>query len=218
MKLVTSWFGLLKLALIIGVAVSAVYTFLDILYVNEASATGIDPLEAASNWNPVLALAFLLFGLVAAGAGIFLVVASIGFVFRAAQWLKGQDNSAVRFKPGWAIAGYIIPVTSVIIPFMFQWDLNKGGYHSEESKKQTKTLLITTLVCAAISSILFRSGLTDLVLVLSGSTEEISFEDFISNEWKSIYGSLFDIAGMTALFFAVRSIYAGLVKRSQATA
>lgn len=218
MNKVTYWFGLLKLALIIGITASVLYTLVDIQYVNQVATTGIDPLVSESTWDPFLTISFMILGFTMAGAGVFLIVASIGFVFRSAQWLKGQDDSAIRFKPGWAIAGYIIPVISVIVPFMFQWDLNKGGYHSEESKKQTKTLLILTLVVAVISSAVLRSSLTDLTLFFSSDAPEITLEEFVASEWKSIYGSILDVGGMALFFFAARNIYAGLVKRSQATA
>jgi hypothetical protein len=215
MNKVTYWFGMLKWALICGIAVSAIYTSLDVLYVNEAAATGVDPLEAASNWD--LSMPFNFAWLASSGAGIFLIVSSIGFVLRSAQWLKSQDNAAVRFKPGWAIAGYLIPVISVIVPFMFQWDLNKGGFHTEKSKKQTKSLLISTLVFSVVSSALLRSSLTDFTFFLSDESQEMTLEEFVGNEWNAINGSLFDIIGMIVLFFAVRNIYTGLLLRSESS-
>jgi hypothetical protein len=218
MTKVDFWFKAVRIALIIGIVVSAIYTALDYLYIMEMTSSGVDPLE--SGWSPALAVSFALVGLAIAGAGIFLLVSSIGFVFRSAQWLKAQDATAVRYKPGWAIAGYLlpIPVVSIVIPFLFQWDLNKGGAHSEKSKQQTKSLLIGTLVLGGISSAVLRSSLMDFSIIFGSTQEAKSIEEVINAEWLGFNGSLLDTVAMVLTFLAFKNIYDGLAKRSQASA
>jgi hypothetical protein len=217
MTKVDFWFKAVRIALIIGIAVSAVYTALDYLYVTELQRTMADPLE--TDWSPALAIGFVMAGFAIAGAGIFLLAASIGFVFRSAQWLKFQDETAVRYKPGWAIAGYLIPipVVSIVIPFFFLWDLNKGGANSDQAKQQTKSLLIATVILGGISSAILRSSLTDFNLILGNAPEPQSIEDMITTEWFSFNGSLIDTVAMVLTYFVFKNIYDGLVKRSQVT-
>jgi hypothetical protein len=216
MTKVDFWFKAVRIALFIGIVVSAVYTALDYLYITEMTSSGVDPLE--SDWSPALAVSFVFVGLAFPVAGIYLLVATIGFVFRSAQWLKTQDSTAVRYKPGWAIAGYLlpIPVVSIVVPFLFQWDLNKGGAHSEKSKQQTKSLLIGTLVLGGISSAVLRSSLMDFSVLFGSTPEAKSIEEIINAEWLSFNGSLLDTVAMVLTLLAFKNIYDGLVKRSQA--
>lgn len=210
MEKATKWFGLMRLALIIAIAASAIYTAIDVNYALTAADTGMDPLDDNSNWSPVLAIGIGVTQLLQVAALIFLLVASIGFVFRSAQWLKSQDVIALGTKkPGWVIAGYLIPAIGVIIPFLFMMDLNKGGFRTDKQKSSTRSLLFVNLALSFGSS-----SVTKNQLMSAFSNRTITFDEFLTQEWQAISGSVLDIASMILMLFIAKGIHTGLVNRA----
>lgn len=210
MNKVKSWFDHVKLALLIAIGSSLIYSVLDYFYLDAAVVSGGDPYENGS-WSPIGLTAYSIAALAIVGATVYLLVSSIGFTFRAAQWLKSVDPESIPWKPGFAIAGYLVPVISLVVPFLFTRKLISGGANSESEKKRTQTLLIVSVVLSFIATRLSGNGFLDIVL----GGPELTFDEFVSSEWGSIAGSVFDVIAMAVMYFVVISTYKGLTLKEQ---
>lgn len=206
-----AWLSKLKLALIISIVTAFIYTILSYLYVENLSATGVDPLGEESQWNLSLVLMYSVVSLFAIASAIFLVVTSIGFMFRTAQWLKSIDPSAIDGKPGVIIAAYFIPIANIVLPFRYLLSMNKSGQNSDEEKAKLKTLIILNLGLAVISLLVSGNQWADLIL---GAPEQ-TLEEVVVQEWRGIIGGIFDMGAMATLFLLVTPVYNGLAKRAQ---
>ncbi|MEN9707021.1 MAG: hypothetical protein RIS31_587 [Actinomycetota bacterium] len=211
MNKISFWFKGLKAALLTAIGVSAIYSTLDYFYLQNAIETGADPLETGS-WDPFLTNLYLIFNLLSIGATIYLLVYSIGFVFRTAQLVRAADPSAISWKPGWVIAGNFIPYLSLIVPFRFLLEINKATSNSDEEKKRTKTLLFANFFLSVAALLIAGNNFTDIIL---GTV--ITFEEFVQNEFRVIIGSVFDIAAMFVMFKLIPSIFKGLPRSTPPT-
>jgi hypothetical protein len=206
-----AWLSKLKLALVISIVVAFIYTLLSYLYVDNLAVTGVDPLGEESQWDLSLVMGYTVVSLLGIASAIFLVVTSIGFMFRTAQWLKGMDPSAIDGKPGVIIAAYFIPIANIVLPFRYLLSMNKSGQNSDEEKAKLKTLIMLNLGLAVISLLVGGNQWADLLL---GAPEQ-TVEEVVFQEWRGIIGGIFDMGAMATLFLLVTPIHAGLAKRDQ---
>jgi hypothetical protein len=211
MEKASSWLSKLKIALIISIGVAIVYSILSYLYVDNLVATGVDPLGEESQWDGFLVLIYVAVSFVAIPIAVFLFVSSIGFMFRTAQWLKSMDPGAIEGKPGIIIAAYFVPVADIVLPWRYMSSMNKAGVGTDESKTKLKTLITLNLALAAIAFVVNGNQWADIIL----GAPEPTLEEIATQEWRGIIGSLFDIGAMTAMYFIVTPLFAGLTKRIQ---
>ncbi len=206
-----SWLRKIKLALSISIVTSFVYAIVSYFYVTNMAETGVDPLGEQSQWNVPMVILYSSVSLVGIPAAVFLFVASIGFMFRSAQWLKGMDATAIDGKPGLIIAAYFIPIADLIFPWRYMQSMNKAGANSDAEKSKLGNLIKLNLALGVLALLAGGNQWADIIL---GAPQQ-TIDEVVFQEWRGIIGTLFDIGAMTALYFIVTPLFAGLEKRSK---
>ena len=206
-----SWLSKIKLALSISIVISLAYAILSYFYVSNMQATGVDPLGEQSQWDGAMILLYSVVSLAGIPAAVFLFVASIGFLFRSAQWLKSMDATAIDGKPGLIIAAYFVPVADLVFPWRYMKSMNTAGSNSDEEKSKLGKLITLNLVLGAIAFIAGGNQWADVIL---GAPQQ-TIDELVVQEWRGLLGTLFDIGAMITLYFIVTPLFAGLDKRAR---
>ncbi|MFM5951311.1 MAG: DUF4328 domain-containing protein [Micrococcales bacterium] len=210
MNKTTAWLKTIKVALIVSVAFSGLSLLMEYLYVDNMITTGVDPLGDESQWSLELIMTYIGLSFVTVLATIFLLVATIGFMFRASQWTKEIEPTSLKGKPGIIIAAYFVPVASIVIPFMYMTSMNTVGGGSDSEKATTKKLLILQTVLAAGSYVVGGNSLVDALF----GPETQTIQELIDASWRVFASGALDVASMVVLYFLVIRLFNGLSKRA----
>ena len=102
----------------VGSIVGSLGIFANAKTLAEATASA-----AAINDSNALSVLAALMGIFFLGVGtLWFSAAMMGFGFRAAQFVR-ERGATTRWRPGWAIGGWFVPILSLFVPFMIFRDI-----------------------------------------------------------------------------------------------
>ena len=192
------------LGLAIAGAVFSIIAFANRISVADDILNGrgdFDLFQRADDADDLVKAAGAIYGLVA----LVLFVLVVIWTFRAMKNNEALGRAFPRFKPGWGIAGWLIPLANFVIPVLILQDLWRGS-DAQTTRGDTTwrsnrgSPLIGWYWAAFLVSNLVRLGGS------STNDDELSrqyFDDIKSQDWRFLAGSVVAIAaaGLGILVF-----------------
>jgi hypothetical protein len=93
------------------------------IFANAKTLADATSSAAAINDSNALSVLAAMMGIFFLGVGVlWFSAAMMGFGFRAAQFVR-ERGATTRWRPGWAIGGWFVPILSLFVPFMILRDI-----------------------------------------------------------------------------------------------